>query len=306
MHQIADVRPVLKNQYQDLTRKLIERIETSDLSNRANYIVFTARLHEQIGEFESAERLFLKLFDESAKLDALTEYQKTFAFRGLIKLYEKTKAIEKLEAIRKKFESFLMELLAGADQTKDAGELGLRQIYFDLGELYEDWGKPNEEKKWKQKYAEKLSLRDPEVRPIEKISSMLPVLSQNLTTHQDNRLVNRSKVRVAIWKKVIENDSNNGDSCFSELRQIRALSDFGKPDSDFLATLAFTEYRAGNYQTAIERASDSKKYRPETVFNMGGKTWEKPTPHPIDHAIIALCQLKLGNKSEADKNRSEF
>ena len=305
MHNIAEVRPVLKKQYQDLTRKLIERIESSDLSNRANYVVFTARLYEQIGEFESAEQLFLKLFDESAELDALTEYQKTFAFQGLIELYEKTQAIEKLEVIRKKFESFLMELLEGADQTQEAGELGLGPIHFNLGELYEGWGNPDEAKKWKQKYSTIRSGRDPKVKPIENISSMLPILSKNLTTYHDNRLVNRSKVISAIWRKVIESEPNGG-SYVRELRQLKALNELGKPDSEFLATQAFTEYRAGNYEQAIKVASDSKKYRPKTVINMDGKTWETPTPHPIDHAIIALCQLKLGNKSEAGKNRKEF
>ena len=66
----------------------------------------------------------------------------------------------------------------------------------------------------------------------------------------------------------------------------------------YFNTLGTAEFRAGNYQAAIDAAKQSVAKTPIEL--------DLDSPHPGDMAILAMSHLKLRNLKDAKQYRDQF
>ncbi|MCA9214135.1 MAG: protein kinase [Planctomycetales bacterium] len=103
-----------------------------------------------------------------------------------------------------------------------------------------------------------------------------------------------SRLNKDIWEKVREPGSEPTDE---ELNRMRSICK-QLPKGMYFNTLGTAEFRAGNYQAAIEAANVSVSKTPAEL--------NLDSPHPGDIAILAMSHLKLGNLKDAKQYRDQF
>ena len=70
------------------------------------------------------------------------------------------------------------------------------------------------------------------------------------------------------------------------------------PRGSFFNTLGVAEYRAGNYEAAIEACTKS--------LDMTPKELDLPGPHPGDLAFLAMSHFQLGENEQANEFRKQL